>query len=103
MSKFKHFIQASGGVFTKVLSDGMTRGPCLKFPSAMKAAEAKEWLDYEENFLIIKKAFDSTSRFAKLDSIKCCVVGRYLYIRFTSTTGDAMGMNMLSKVSFSIC
>ena len=70
----------------------------------MKAAEVKEWLDYEENFLIIKKAFDSTSRFAKLDSTKCCVVGRYLYIRFTSTTGDAMGMNMLSKVSsFCIC
>lgn len=81
----------------------MTRGPALKFPSAMKAAEVKEWLDYEENFLIIKKAFDSTSRFAKLDSTKCCVVGRYLYIRFTSTTGDAMGMNMLSKVSFCIC
>ena len=76
----------------------MTRGPVLKLPSAMKAAEVKEWLDIEENFNSIKKSFDSTSRFAKLTSIKCCVVGRYLYIRFASTTGDAMGMNMLSKV-----
>ena len=78
----------------------MTRGPVLKLPSAMKAAEVKEWLDVEENFKSIKISFDSTSRFAKLTSIKCCVVGRYLYIRFASTTGDAMGMNMLSKVSY---
>ena len=28
----------------------MTRGPVLKLPSAMKAAEVKEWLDVEENF-----------------------------------------------------
>lgn len=85
-------------MFTKVLSDGMTRGPVLEFPSAMKAAEAKEWLDWEENFATIKRVFDSTSRFAKLESTKCCVVGKYLYIRFAATTGDAMGMNMLSKV-----
>lgn len=76
----------------------MTRGPVLEFASAMKAAEVKEWLDEEQNFYLIKKAFDSTSRFAKLESTKCCVVGKYLYIRFKSRTGDAMGMNMLSKV-----
>jgi hydroxymethylglutaryl-CoA reductase (NADPH) len=76
----------------------MSRGPVVKFLTAMRAAEVKEWLENEVNFARIKKAFDSTSRFAKLDSTKCCVVGRYLYIRFVSKTGDAMGMNMLSKV-----
>jgi len=88
----------SNGVLTKVLSDGMSRGPAIKFSTAMRAAEVKEWLENEENFARIKKAFDSTSRFAKLNSTKCCIVGRYLYIRFVSKTGDAMGMNMLSKV-----
>jgi len=72
----------SQGVSTKILSDGMTRGPVIRFESAMKSAEAKGY---------------STSRFARLQSIKCCVASRYLYLRFTSTTGDAMGMNMLSK------
>ena len=91
-------LSSSHGVFTKVMSDGMTRGPVIKLNSAMRAAEVKEWLEEEENFAIIKRAFDSTSRFAKLESCKCCVVGRYLYIRFRSSTGDAMGMNMLSKV-----
>ena len=76
----------------------MTRGPVIRFSSALKAAEAKEWADQEANFLLLKKEFDSTSRFARLQSIKCCIASRYLYIRFMSTTGDAMGMNMLSKV-----
>ena len=90
----------SNGVSTKVLSDGMTRGPVIKLSSAMRAAEVKEWLENDENFTSIKRVFDSTSRFAKLQSCKCCVVGRNLYVRFKSSTGDAMGMNMLSKVRF---
>lgn len=92
-------LSSSQGVFTRVLSDGMTRAPVIEFPSAMRAADAKEWLEMQDNFYLVKKAFDSTSRFAKLESCKCCVVGKYLYIRFKSTTGDAMGMNMLSKGS----
>lgn len=90
------------GVYTKVIADGMTRGPVIRFQSAMKAAESREWIENKENFLILKTAFDSTSRFAKLQSIKCCIASRYLYLRFSSTTGDAMGMNMLSKVKLKI-
>jgi hydroxymethylglutaryl-CoA reductase len=96
--KFFDILKAGQGVFTKVMADCMTRGPVVKFPSAMKAAECKEWLEEEHNFATIKRAFDATSRFAKLENIKCCVAGRNLYIRFSSKTGDAMGMNMLSKV-----
>jgi hydroxymethylglutaryl-CoA reductase (NADPH) len=80
----------------------MTRGPVMRFSSALKAVEAKEWIENQQNFLLLKKAFDSTSRFARLDSIKSCIASRYLYIRFVSTTGDAMGMNMLSKVNIKI-
>jgi len=45
----------------------------------------------------MKRAFDSTSRFARLQTIKTSLAGTYLYIRFKTTTGDAMGMNMISK------
>ena len=41
------------------------------------------------------------SRFARLQKLQICLAGRNLYIRFQSRTGDAMGMNMISKVSFS--
>ncbi len=90
---------SSNGVFTRILADSMTRGPVLRLPTAIAAAEVKQWIEIEENFLFLKKKFDSTSRFAKLTQIKCCVASRFLYLRFCSTTGDAMGMNMISKGS----
>jgi hydroxymethylglutaryl-CoA reductase (NADPH) len=45
----------------------------------------------------MRAAFNSTSRFARLQSMKTALAGTYLYIRFKTTTGDAMGMNMISK------
>lgn len=62
-------------------------------------SEAKLWMDNPENFKIIKSSFDSTSRFARLTKLLVRIAGRHLFIRFTAFTGDAMGMNMLSKVN----
>ncbi|KAJ3509806.1 hypothetical protein NMY22_g16171 [Coprinellus aureogranulatus] len=61
------------------------------------AAQAKAWVDSDEGHAIMKNAFESTSRFAKLKSLKTALAGRTMYIRFATTTGDAMGMNMISK------
>ena len=90
-------LNAGGGVTTVLTQDMMTRGPAIDFPSIVVAAEAKAWIASEKGFATIKDAFDSTSRFAKLQSLKTAIAGRTLYIRFATSTGDAMGMNMISK------
>jgi hydroxymethylglutaryl-CoA reductase (NADPH) len=90
-------LNAGGGVITVLTNDGMTRGPAIDFPSIIMAAEAKAWVDSEEGFEIIREAFESTSRFAKLQRLKTAMAGRTLFIRFATRTGDAMGMNMISK------
>lgn len=90
-------LNAGGGVTTVIVYDGMTRGPAIDFPSIVEAAKAKRWIDHEDGFDVLKEAFDSTSRFAKLQSLKVAMAGRTLYVRFATTTGDAMGMNMISK------
>jgi len=51
-----------------------------------------------KKFKIIKSAFDSTNRFERLTKLLVRIAGRNLFIRCTASTGDAMGMNMLSKV-----
>lgn len=88
---------SSRGVSSVVQDIGMTRAPCVRFPSVVLAAEAKRWIESEDNFQKVKAAFDSTSRFARLQEILIGMDGPNLYIRFRSLTGDAMGMNMVSK------
>ena len=90
-------INAAGGVTSVLTQDAMTRGPAVEFSSITQAAKAKRWIDSPDGSSTIKEAFDSTSRFARLSSLRCVMAGRTLYIRFATSTGDAMGMNMVSK------
>jgi hydroxymethylglutaryl-CoA reductase (NADPH) len=90
-------IASAGGVKSYVVGDGMTRAPVIRMPSAARATALKLWFDNHENFDYIQECFNSTSRFAKLKSITVVVAGRLVYIRFKASTGDAMGMNMVSK------
>lgn len=91
-------IASTAGVKSYIIGDGMTRGPVVRLPSAAGASALKLWLDDHQNFASLEGEFNSTSRFAKLKSLQTAIAGRLVYIRFKATTGDAMGMNMLSKV-----
>jgi hydroxymethylglutaryl-CoA reductase (NADPH) len=89
-------INAGGGATTIITADGMTRGPCVEFPSIIRAAACKKFIE-EDGTEIITSAFNSTSRFARLRKLKVALAGKLVFIRFSTTTGDAMGMNMISK------
>ncbi|ELT89167.1 hypothetical protein CAPTEDRAFT_221784 [Capitella teleta] len=89
----------SGGVKSMLINEGMTRAPVVRMPSAQRASEMKLWLDDQDNADLVAEAFNSTSRFARLKKLQVVQAARNLYIRFVAVTGDAMGMNMLSKGS----
>ena len=90
-------LNAGGGVATEILADGMTRGPCVTFNRASRAAACKIFLDSDEGYTAMERAFNSTSRYARMTNLKTSQAGAFLYIRFQAQTGDAMGMNMISK------
>ncbi|KAL2487713.1 hydroxy methylglutaryl CoA reductase 1 [Forsythia ovata] len=90
-------IYASGGANSVLLRDGMTRAPVVRFGTAKRAAELKFFLEDPINFDTLELVFNSSSRFARLQNIKCAVAGKNLFTRFSCSTGDAMGMNMVSK------
>lgn len=92
-------LEKSGGVTSVVINDGMTRAPVVRLSSAKRASEVKKWLEDKDNQDKVKESFDTTSRFARLTNLHIVQAGKLLYIRFIAVTGDAMGMNMLSKGS----
>ncbi|KAG5498821.1 hypothetical protein JKF63_03110 [Porcisia hertigi] len=88
-------INLSGGCRTAVLKEGMTRAPVVEVNSFDEAIAVVKFC--EERFDVLREAFESTTRFGKLQSIKCAMVGRQVHMRFCAFTGDAMGMNMITK------
>ncbi|MQL69992.1 hypothetical protein Taro_002306 [Colocasia esculenta] len=90
-------IRDSGGADSVILRDGMTRAPAVRFGSAKRAAELRMYLEDPVNFDTLSVVFNKSSRFARLQGIQCAMAGKNLYTRFTCSTGDAMGMNMVSK------
>jgi hydroxymethylglutaryl-CoA reductase (NADPH) len=90
-------IYASGGATSILLKDGMTRAPVVRFGTARRAADLKFFLEEPLNFETLASVFNKSSRFGRLQKIQCAIAGKNLYMRFTCSTGDAMGMNMVSK------
>lgn len=62
-------ITESGGATSVVIADGMTRGPAVRLPSAKRASEVIAWVKNTDNFYLLASAFNSTSRFARLNSV----------------------------------
>lgn len=90
-------IYACGGATSILLKDGMTRAPVVRFGTARRAADLKFFLEEPLNFDTLASVFNKSSRFGRLQTIRCAIAGKNLYMRFTCSTGDAMGMNMVSK------
>jgi len=84
----------SGGVRTKIISDGMTRAPLFWTPSIVEAVRLVEWV--KEHFEDIRREAQSTTRHGRLISIDPFFMGNLVWLRFKFETGDAMGMNMVT-------
>lgn len=95
-------ISSGSGAHSVILRDGITRAPCLRMGSAMEAASLKLWCEEPANFALLKQAFESTTSFGKLKKAEPTVSGRNVYLRLTCFSGDAMGMNMVSKGSLAV-
>ncbi|KDO33998.1 hydroxymethylglutaryl-coenzyme A reductase [Saprolegnia parasitica CBS 223.65] len=95
-------LSMGSGVQSIVLADGITRAPCVRFPRARDAAALKAYLDDAANWTDVAAAFNSTTRYGRLTSIKTIQSGRNCYVRIVCNAGNAMGMNMVSKGTLAV-
>ena len=91
-------ITSSGGVNVRVVSDIMTRAPAIKCDGVIDALKIKQW--FIDNFDELKSIAESTTSHGKLLKIDpILIVGSNVYPRFVFSTGDSMGMNMVTIAS----
>ncbi|KAG6484978.1 3-hydroxy-3-methylglutaryl-coenzyme A reductase 3-like [Zingiber officinale] len=90
-------IALSGGASSVIFGDGITRALVVRLPSAARAAELQAFLENPDNLEILTELFNRSSRFARLQTIRCALAGRNLYMRFRCSTQDDVGMNIISE------
>jgi len=94
-------LRESGGETVTVVVDALQRVPFFVFTSARDARDFGLWIT--ANFKDIKIRADATSSVAALRDIQQFPAGRFLYLRFNYTTGDAAGQNMVGKATKAAC
>ena len=93
-------LNESGGINCNIEDKGITRAPILSFKNITEAYIVKEWID--DNFSLLEDSFNSTSNYGKLRKIEVKQVSRDLYIRISCYSGEAMGMNIITKGSLKL-
>lgn len=87
-------ITESGGSLVYAVSAGQTRGPVFEVKSLAERKKLYSWIKKNEEK--IKEAAESTSSHLQVTKIMVRAVAHYLFVRFSFSTGDAMGMNMVT-------
>ena len=87
-------VNLSEGISVYTCRAGQTRGPVFLVKSLAERKKLYSWIKNNEERL--KAVAEKTSRYLKFKKAAAQGVARYLFVRFSFETGDAMGMNMVT-------
>jgi hydroxymethylglutaryl-CoA reductase (NADPH) len=94
-------INMAGGINTAVTFDGMARAPLLQAPDLYSARSfCKRVVEDEELLSLLEKEIKDP--FVKLQYIEPTQMGTKVFLRLVCKTGDAMGMNGVTKAAADI-
>jgi hydroxymethylglutaryl-CoA reductase (NADPH) len=95
----------SGGFRTYVLKDRITRAAAFLFQDVAQAVAFSEWIEgqlEEMKSWLASEPVANLSKHAKLREIETHVVGPMCHVMYAFTTGDACGMNMITRNSYAL-
>ncbi|EQB60489.1 3-hydroxy-3-methylglutaryl- reductase [Vairimorpha apis BRL 01] len=91
-------INKSNGVLGFVENLGITRSFALDFCNFETACKFYQWIKLNENINLLKNEGNKNSRYCRIKKIECKnMYGSIVFIKVSAFTGDAMGMNMITK------
>ncbi len=94
-------INMAGGIRAMVRDDGMHRAPAIEAPDIYEARKFCRELKADRG-LIKELGNHVTDPFVRLDDIDTYQLGTKVYLRLRCKTGDAMGMNGVTKAAADI-
>jgi hydroxymethylglutaryl-CoA reductase (NADPH) len=95
----------SGGFRTYVLKDRITRASAFLFADAAEAVAFAGWIEKQVGEMqawLTSEPVANLSRHAKLRELETHVVGPMCHVMYAFTTGDACGMNMITRNSYAL-
>lgn len=87
-------IGESGGAVVVTEKVGTTRGPVYKTEGIVEGLKFKKWLN--DNFVNLQEEAAKTSTHLVLLKLITEIAGKYVYVRYSFDTSEAMGMNMVT-------
>ncbi len=94
-------ITLSGGANVVVVRDSIQRAPFFELENLFKAREFIEWIG--KQFVWLQQIAQSTTNNGKLLNYNAFMQGKIVFLRLNFSTGDAMGMNMITKATHEVC
>jgi hydroxymethylglutaryl-CoA reductase (NADPH) len=98
-------VAESGEFRTYVLRDRMTRASAFVFEDTARAVEFSRWVETQVDDMrawLESAPVEGLSRFARLREIETHVVGPMCHVMYAFTTGDAVGLNMVTRNSYAL-
>jgi hydroxymethylglutaryl-CoA reductase (NADPH) len=95
----------SGGFRTYVLKDRITRASAFLFADVGEAVAFARWIEEQVPKMqawLASDPVENLSRHAKLRELETHVVGPMCHVMYAYTTGDACGMNMITRNSYAL-
>ena len=95
----------SGGFRTHVVRDRITRASAFLFEDAAQALGFAHWIEgqlEEMKAWLASEPVANLSKHAKLRELETHVVGPMCHVMYAYTTGDACGMNMITRNSYAL-
>ncbi len=92
---------AAGGILTRILRDGLVVWPTLAFDDVDHALAAARHVEQHRAALVA--AAEATTAHGRVVSLDWELLGRRLVLRLEMRTGDAHGINMVTRAAAALC
>jgi hydroxymethylglutaryl-CoA reductase (NADPH) len=105
LSRGARAAQESGGYRPHVLTVRVTRASAFLFDSTADAVSFSRWVEEQVPAMrewLAGEPIEGLSKHAKLRELEAHVVGPACHVLYAYTTGDAVGMNMITRNSYAL-